>query len=56
MARPSLRFHLEQLDALREDARTREQDLTLNLVYKQGRWWVAMDQALLSAISGGIAG
>ena len=44
------------LDALREDARTREQDLTLNLVYKQGRWWVAMDQALLSAISGGIAG
>lgn len=44
------------LDALREDAKEKEQKLTLNLVHKQGRWWVVMDQALLSAISGGISG
>ena len=44
------------LDALREDAKEKEQALTLNLVHKHGRWWVVMDQALLSAISGGIGG
>ena len=42
--------------ALRQDARYTEQELTLNLIYKQGQWWVMPDQALLSAISGGIAG
>ena len=44
------------LDALEEDAKTTQQQLTVNLVYKQGRWWVVADTALLSAISGGIAG
>lgn len=44
------------LDALEEDAKNQEQKLTVNLVYKRGQWWVVPDQALLSAISGGIAG
>lgn len=44
------------LDALEEDARNKEQTLTVNLVYKKGQWWVVPDQALLSAISGGITG
>ena len=44
------------MDALEEDAKTTQQQLTVNLVYKQGRWWVVADQTLLSAISGGIAG
>lgn len=32
----------------------RQQELTLNLIYDDGRWWVMPDQALLNAISGGI--
>ncbi len=32
----------------------RQQELTLNLIYDEGRWWVMPDQALLNAISGGI--
>ena len=44
------------LDALREDAKNKEQKLTLNLVHKRGQWWVVMDQALLSALTGGIGG
>lgn len=44
------------LDTLEEDAKSKEQTLTVNLVYKKGQWWVVPDQALLSAISGGIAG
>lgn len=31
-----------------------QQELTLNLIYDEGRWWVLPDQALLNAISGGI--
>ena len=43
-------------ESLKEDARKKEQNLTLNLVYKQGSWWVMADSELLNAISGGIAG
>ena len=42
--------------ALERDAVYTEQEITLNLVYKQGQWWVMPEQPLLSAISGGIAG
>lgn len=42
--------------ALEKDAVYTEQEITLSLVYKQGQWWVMPEQALLSAISGGIAG
>ena len=40
---------------LERDARYIEQTVTLNLVYRDGQWWVLPEQALLSAISGGIA-
>ena len=43
-------------DAIREDARYLEQEFTLNLTYRDGQWWVMPEQALISAISGGIAG
>lgn len=42
--------------ALEEDAVSVTSGTTLNLVYQQEQWWVVPDQALLSAISGGIAG
>lgn len=31
-----------------------ERQLTLNLVFDEGRWWIVPDSALLEAISGGI--
>lgn len=49
-----LREAVEQ--ALREDARTTEYTITLNLVYDRGTWWILPDQMLLRAISGGVAG
>ena len=42
--------------SLKEDARTARHEVTLNLVFRQGQWWVLPDSALLSAISGGTAG
>lgn len=42
--------------ALEEDAVYHEQQITLNLVFKQGQWWIMPEQPLLSAISGGISG
>jgi len=42
--------------SLQEDARYVSQDVTLNLVFRQGKWWVMPDQPLLAAISGGTAG
>ncbi len=41
-------------DALEEDARTMTVELTVNLSYQDGQWWVVADEALLNAISGGI--
>lgn len=38
--------------ALREDAGTVTRSVTLNLIYRDGAWWVVPDQALLQAISG----
>lgn len=42
--------------ALEEDARYVQRQVSINLIYQQDRWWVMPDQALLQAISGGIAG
>lgn len=42
--------------ALEQDAVYNEQEITLNLVFKQGQWWIMPEQPLLSAISGGITG
>ena len=41
-------------DALEEDARRMTVELTVNLSYQDGKWWVVADEALLDAISGGI--
>lgn len=40
--------------ALEEDAREMTVELTLNLAYQDGQWWVVADNALMDAISGGI--
>lgn len=40
--------------AMKEDAREMTVELTLNMVYRDGQWWVVSDSALLDAISGGI--
>lgn len=42
------------LDALREDSRFVDEEIVLNMIYDQGRWWVLADQALMNAISGGV--
>lgn len=42
------------VDALEEDAKEITVELTVNLSYQDGRWWVVADNALLDAISGGI--
>lgn len=41
--------------ALKEDAETVSRDVTMNLIYRDGDWWVVPDQALLKAISGGVS-
>ncbi len=48
------------LDAVRqavaEDGVMIRREVTLNLICQDGQWWILGDQALLEAISGGIAG
>lgn len=41
-------------EALEQDARQQSWQLTLNLVYENGQWWIMPEQDLLRAISGGI--
>lgn len=41
-------------DALDEDAVMITVELTVNLKYQDGKWWVVADKALLDAISGGV--
>lgn len=43
------------VQALAEDAQTVTRDVTLNLICRDGQWWVVPDQALLTAITGGVA-
>lgn len=42
--------------AIREDARYQEHELTIMLSYRDESWWVMLDQPLLQVISGGMAG
>lgn len=42
--------------ALREDAVYTQTVFTVNLIYQDGKWWIVADNALLSAISGKLAG
>lgn len=41
-------------EALEQDARQTSWELTLNLVYENGQWWIMPEQDLLRAISGGV--
>lgn len=41
---------------LEENSTYADHQVTMNLVYEQGRWWVVPDKALLRAISGEILG
>lgn len=41
-------------DALKEDAREMTVNVSINLRYQDGEWWIVADEALLDAISGGI--
>ena len=41
-------------EALEEDAREVTWEITLNLVYENGQWWIMPESTLLEAISGGI--
>lgn len=43
-------------DALKEDAEMIRWELTLNLIYENGQWWIMPEQDLLEALSGGILG
>lgn len=47
-------LHDAVVDALEEDARNMTMELIVNLSYRDGKWWVVADEALLNAISGGI--
>lgn len=40
--------------ALEEDATEKTWEVTVNLVYENGQWWIQPEAALLEAISGGI--
>ena len=42
------------VQALEEDARTVEHEVTINMIYENGAWWIVPDSALLSAVSGGV--
>lgn len=41
--------------AIEEDGVLVTRDVTLKLIHRDGQWWVVPDQALLQAISGGVA-
>lgn len=47
-------LYVAALEALDQDARQISWELTLNLVYENGQWWIMPEQDLLRAISGGI--
>ena len=40
--------------ALAEDARNLTHEVTINMIYENGEWWIVSDSALLSAITGGV--
>lgn len=40
--------------ALEQDAEEKTWEITVNLVYENGQWWILPENALLEAISGGI--
>ena len=49
-------LHDAAADALEEDAEMIRWELTLNLIYENGQWWIMPEPELLEALSGGILG
>lgn len=49
-------LHMAMEAALQEEAVYTETVFTVNLIYQDGTWWIVSDNALLSAISGSLAG
>ena len=47
-------LYLAAQEALEQDAAYVSWDLTLNLVYENGQWWIMPEQKLLQAVSAGI--
>lgn len=43
-------------EALEQDAACTQYEFTVNLKYADGTWWIIPDSALLTAVSGGLAG
>ena len=41
-------------EALEENVQNVSVELTVNLVFRNGQWWIVADNALLNAISGGV--
>ena len=41
-------------EALEEDAKTVRYEVTINMIYENGDWWIVPDASLLSAITGGV--
>lgn len=41
--------------ALQEDAQTSTREITLEMIRRDGQWWVVPDQALLTALGGGLS-
>ena len=41
-------------EALKQNAQTVSVEVTVNLVFRNGQWWIVADNALLNAISGGV--
>jgi len=42
------------VQALNQDAKTVTSDVTINMIFEDGQWWIVSDSALLSAITGGV--
>ena len=42
------------VEALEEDAKTVRYEVTINMIYENGDWWIVPDASLLSAITGGV--
>lgn len=43
-------------EALKQETPSIRREITMNLIFRDGRWWVVPDEALLQAISGNMAG
>ena len=42
------------VQALKEDAKTVTGEVTINMIFENGQWWIIADSALLNTITGGV--